>query len=770
MKKFILSLAIVMSMAMPFRALDLVSIDHSAKDAKKAAVLNNSYFDLSTGSFSQDWTNAGLITVNDNWSGVPSIQGFLGQDMTTATGVDPQTLLAGASLVPNDLDVLANQSAPNTVSNGGVIEFDGIPNPSIALNGSGTADAPHVVLYMNTVGRQSVNVSYNARDLDGGTDNAIMPVALQYRVGETGDFTNVPAAFIADATTGPSIATLVTPVNVTLPAAIDNQAQVQLRIMTTNAVGNDEAIGIDDIVVSSTAAGGNPGSIQLTSSTSSVTEGTASINVTASRTVGTTGAVGVSFATSNGTATSGTCGAGGSADYQVASGTLSWADGDAADKTFSVTLCDDTDFEGDESFSVAISNPTGGATLGSPTSNTITIQDDDAEPAVIAFEHPVFGADESQIASIFVTRSGNTTETSTVTVTHSQQTATPGSGRCTFGADYLPSATQTLTFAPSETSKTVLVDICGDQFPDSAESFGLNLSSPTGAVLGSTVNTTVSINDTASQYRNDDTIEIEDNAQTSSSINVSGQAGPVGTIRVSLYDVIHINPADMDVLLVAPDGRQIILMADAGGVVNSGVPAGFSGPPTLTFTDTAAQVLPQLGPLLTGQYEPTSWTSGQPNFNSPAPAGPYNEPGSAVGGGPNLTSVFNGGAANGTWTLYVRDDNGAAVSLGGTNGTIGGGWGIDFISQPDSAASMSGKVVDESGYPIRSAILQLNGPGLAQPKTVVTNTFGRFLFTGLQAGHQYTLQAASRRYVISPTTATFTLNSSYTDVILVGLQ
>jgi hypothetical protein len=52
-------------------------------------------------------------------------------------------------------------------------------------------------------------VSYNLRDLDGSIDNAVQPVALQYRVGSTGNFTNLPAGFVADATTGPSLATQV---------------------------------------------------------------------------------------------------------------------------------------------------------------------------------------------------------------------------------------------------------------------------------------------------------------------------------------------------------------------------------------------------------------------------------------------------------------------------------------------------------------------------------------------------------------------------------
>ncbi|HEX5919940.1 MAG TPA: hypothetical protein VFY76_18920, partial [Nocardioides sp.] len=39
--------------------------------------------------YSQNWSNADLITANDNWSGVSGVQGYLGQDITTATGVDP---------------------------------------------------------------------------------------------------------------------------------------------------------------------------------------------------------------------------------------------------------------------------------------------------------------------------------------------------------------------------------------------------------------------------------------------------------------------------------------------------------------------------------------------------------------------------------------------------------------------------------------------------------------------------------------------------------
>lgn len=197
--------------------------------------------------FSQNWSSTGQITTDDNWAGVPGVVGFRGDDLTTVTATDPQTILADGSGTP--VDVIANQTNPNTQATGGVAEFDGIANPVVAIQGSGTADAPHIVISVNTTGMSGIVIGYILRDIDGSTDNAVQPVALQFRVGSTGNFTNIPAGFVADATSGPSLATLVTPVSATLPAAANNQPLVQIRIMTTNAIGNDEWVGIDDILI-----------------------------------------------------------------------------------------------------------------------------------------------------------------------------------------------------------------------------------------------------------------------------------------------------------------------------------------------------------------------------------------------------------------------------------------------------------------------------------------------------------------------------------------
>jgi predicted extracellular nuclease len=190
-----------------------------------------------------------MITTNDDWSAVPGIVGYRGDDLTTSTGTNPQTILSDGTTTP--VDVNANKTDPNTFTTGGIAEFE-IADPVVALQGSGTADAPFLLISINTTGLMSITVSYKLRDIDGSGDNAVQPVALHYRVGTSGDFTDVPAAFVADATTGPNLATLVTPVSVTLPSNADNQPVVQLRMMTTNAAGSDEWVGVDDILITGT--------------------------------------------------------------------------------------------------------------------------------------------------------------------------------------------------------------------------------------------------------------------------------------------------------------------------------------------------------------------------------------------------------------------------------------------------------------------------------------------------------------------------------------
>jgi hypothetical protein len=210
------------------------------------------YHNLSAGPFRQDWSDTTLIRVGDVWSGVPSILGYLGNDgASTALILNPQTALSDK--YSDTLDVIPGIKAPKSNNTGGVGEME-IENPTIALQGSGTADAANIIILLNTQNCTSIRLKYKLRDVDSAADNAIQPIALQYRIGTAGDFINIPEAFVADASEGPSLGGKVTDVSVILPAACENQAQLQLRIITGNADLSDEWIGIDDIDIEKDAS------------------------------------------------------------------------------------------------------------------------------------------------------------------------------------------------------------------------------------------------------------------------------------------------------------------------------------------------------------------------------------------------------------------------------------------------------------------------------------------------------------------------------------
>ena len=60
--------------------------------------MSTTYHSLASGNLTQNWSNTGLITTNDDWSGVPSITGYLGDiDAGSPTNADPRTL-TGANL------------------------------------------------------------------------------------------------------------------------------------------------------------------------------------------------------------------------------------------------------------------------------------------------------------------------------------------------------------------------------------------------------------------------------------------------------------------------------------------------------------------------------------------------------------------------------------------------------------------------------------------------------------------------------------------------
>ena len=150
-------------------------------------------------------------------------------------------------------------------------------------------------------------------------------------------------------------------------------------------------------------------------------------------------------------------------------------------------------------------------------------------------------------------------------------------------------------------------------------------------------------------------------------INVTNAPGAIGKISVTLSNLSHGFPDDLDVLLVGPGGDGVLLMSDAcGGVdlMNR----------TLTFSDDADQLLPDVGLPAGERYKPTNFGGGD-ILPVPAPMGPY----AAV------LSAFNGKMANGDWKLFIVDDG------SGDNGAVYDGWYLTMTTfQPvDTAPTLT---------------------------------------------------------------------------------
>ncbi|MBL7915561.1 MAG: proprotein convertase P-domain-containing protein [Bacteroidia bacterium] len=153
-----------------------------------------------------------------------------------------------------------------------------------------------------------------------------------------------------------------------------------------------------------------------------------------------------------------------------------------------------------------------------------------------------------------------------------------------------------------------------------------------------------------------------------SNITVSGMTGVISNVTVTLTNVSHTNPDDIDVVVQSPTGVNVVLMSDVGGT-------GDITNRTYTLSMAAANFLSDGSSNAAGTYKPTN-IGASDDWPSPGP-------GTLSQGTPTLAN-FNGASANGVWKLFVRDD-----ALFGT-GSINGGWSVTITScVPPSATASS---------------------------------------------------------------------------------
>jgi hypothetical protein len=197
--------------------------------------------------------------------------------------------------------------------------------------------------------------------------------------------------------------------------------------------------------------------VQFHTATAKVTEG-GTVVIQVDRGGATTTNVTVDYAAVAGTAAPG--------DFTPVSGTLSIASGHTT-ASFNVPTFPNTVADGDRTVILTLGNPTNGATLGTRSTQTLTIADDDS---LVQFSQSVFTTKEGTAGVITVTRSGGLAFPASVGYNVSGLDARPG-------VDFTP-ASGTLSFAANQAAKTFSVTTIPNTLVDGNRSALLTLSTP----------------------------------------------------------------------------------------------------------------------------------------------------------------------------------------------------------------------------------------------------------------------------------------------------
>ncbi len=188
------------------------------------------------------------------------------------------------------------------------------------------------------------------------------------------------------------------------------------------------------------------------------------------------------WSTADGTAVAGD-------DYQAASGTITFAPGETT-ALLTVSVVADEDAEASETFTINLSDPQN--VTADPSAFTATIANDDDVPVISIDADPSSQNEgDAGITPFVFTVTLSKTSQEQVTVQYSTTGLLADAG-----VDF-EATSGTLTFAPGQTSMMLTVNIIGDQIFESNETFRVNISSPTGASIGTTAQTAVIANDDA---------------------------------------------------------------------------------------------------------------------------------------------------------------------------------------------------------------------------------------------------------------------------------
>jgi CSLREA domain-containing protein len=459
----------------------------------------------SAGAVSVNWTTSdGSATAADYTPASGTVNFAAGQTTATFTvAVTPDALDESAEsfsvILSNPTNGLV--LVPPAIATVTITDDDPPPSVSIAGAGANEGNSGNTALVFNATlsgpSGQPLAVDYVATNgtAIAGSDFAAAAGTLTFAPGETAK--TITVQVIGDG---------VPELDETLTVTISNPLNVAIGAATAvGTIVNDDgvpSISIGDVAVAEGDSGTSIAVFTLTLS-------------------GPSGAtVSTGWSTSSGTATAGV-------DYETAGGTVTFPPG-ATTATVGVTIDGDVLIENNETFFVDLAGPVN-ATLAD-WQGSGTIADDDGTPSLSVNDPTVV---EGTPATFTVTLA----PPSALPVTVAYATS---DGSAVAGSDYT-AASNTLTFAPGETSKTIAVTTLGDAVAEPEEQFQITLSSPSGATIGDGSGTATIVDD--------------DGAPRVTIGNATASEGNSGTTPLTFtIDLSHPSASTIDVTWATADG------------------------------------------------------------------------------------------------------------------------------------------------------------------------------------------------------------------------
>lgn len=413
----------------------------------------------------------------------------------------------GEGLAGVNVSITDGTTVFNTTTNGGGGYQIQVPAGTWRVTFSGPGITSSITKSV-TIGSQNVKVDLNTRT-DVPTAPTISFSSTSYSINEAGDAILITVNLNKAGTTPITVnyatsgGTAVSGVDFTAASGVltfsPGTTSQSFRVAITNDTVLEPAETFNLTLTNPTGAtlGSTPNatvsitdndvpSISFLPVTKSVTESTTSATMTVVLNGPSPSTITVNYAATGGTATPGT-------DFNLIAGTLTFTPGQTS-KTITFTVVNDSRDENDETIQITLTSPTN-ATLGNSSVGTYTIVDNDSAPSA-RFRFLTSSGKTTSAPS--VNEAAGTLTVPIILTAPSERAITVNlaaitGGTALGGADFnLPG--DSVTFAPGETRKSLVLNIQNDVLDELNETIKLKLSSAQ-ATIGDGSSATVTIVD-----------------------------------------------------------------------------------------------------------------------------------------------------------------------------------------------------------------------------------------------------------------------------------